>query len=433
MNIIAFEKKKDHLRTRYRYALYERRLIRDGTIAYSRSFIVLKNQYGVIVHFSNFHRYVARYGDAVYRPLASDAREKLLYVCEMLNYVLVDRHDITGAGHVFQIKREMLEAFFRDYALIPLSNGNYRSRQSIEKCVSSVTMFFRRLCLEHGDYMAVSIDQLFVEKPVRGTRGKIVNKLVPDFQVRGIPENKSILRDIPTEAFAILLNQAFKHMPEIAFAICVQAFAGLRPGEAMSVRQEISPIKPGMTVSMIGGMIKSAEIDLSREYALRSDGVVCGRIKRERRQKVHPAFLQAFAVAYERHKAYLKSTGFEPAYCPMFVNRSGKAMTYAAYRGRFKKLVENHLRPALLDHVDAECRLYGLLLCEKPLGLHSLRPWSTVALVLMGEDVAQLQYWRGDASPESALSYLQNKGELVRALNAANNNFAELLIRGVTE
>jgi integrase len=201
----------------------------------------------------------------------------------------------------------------------------------------------------------------------------------------------------------------------------------------MCVRQESSPIKSGMTVSMIGGVMKSAEIDLTREYALRSDGVVCGRIKRERRQKVYPAFLQAFSVAYERHKAYLKSTGFQTAYCPMFVNRNGKAMTYANYRGRFKQLVESHLRPALLNHGDAECQLYGLLLCEKSLGPHSLRHWFSVALVLMGEDVAQLQYWRGDANPESALSYLQNKGELVRALSAANESFAELLIRGVAE
>jgi len=432
MNIITPER-KDTFRTRYRYALYERRLIRDGAMPYSRSFIVLKNQYGIIVHFTCFHKFVATHGDSVYRPIASDMREKLLYVCEMLNYVLIDRYEDTGAAHVFQISREMLEVFFRDYALEALPNGTYRSRQSIEKCVSSVTMFFRKLCREYGDYMAVSTSQLYVEKPIRSGRGKTVNKLVPNFQVRGIPESKRIFRDIPTKVFALLLNQAFKYTPDIAFAICIQAFAGLRPGEAMCLRQESSPLGSGVAISIVGDRTRSAEMDLTREYILRSDGVVCGKIKKERRQKVYPVFLQAFSVAYERHKKYLGSRSFDPEYCPMFVNKYGMAMTYANYRARFKQLVGEHLRPALLNSNDAECRLYGLLLCENSLGLHSLRHWFSVTLVLMGEDVAQLQYWRGDANPESAISYLQNKGELVRELSAANESFAALLRQGVAD
>ena len=431
MNILKIER-EDRLRTRYRYAVYERRLIHDGTMAYSRSFIVLKNQYGVIVHFTGFHKHVASYGDAVYRPFASDIREKLLYVCDMLNYILVDRYETTGAAHVFQISRNMLERFFRDYALEPMPNGRHRSRQSIEKCVSSVTSFFRKLCREYDGYMAVSIDQLYIEKPAHSIRGRGRKKLAPAFRVRGIPENRRIFRDIPTKVFALMLNQAFRYVPEIAFAICAQAFAGLRPGEAMNLRQEISPLGAGITITVIDGALKSAEFDLTREYALRSDGIICGKIKKERRQKVYPAFLSAFATAYERHRKYLATKQFESAYCPMFVNSQGKAMTYANYLGRFKHLVENCLRPALLKHEDAECRLYGQLLYENSLGPQSLRHWFSVALVLMGEDIAQLQYWRGDTSPESALSYLQNKGELMRELAAANESFAELLRNGVT-
>ena len=432
MNIIKPER-RDKLRTRYRYAVYERKLVREGVLQYSRSFIVLKNQYGVIVHFTELHKYVVTYGDAVYRPLASDAREKLLYVCAMLNYVLVDHYESTGAAHVFQIKKDMLEAYFRDFALKMLPNGTYRGRQSIEKCVSSVTLFFRKLCREYSEYMAITIDHLYREKPVYGARGKNHKKLIPDFQVRGIPENKHIFRDVPTKIFALLLNQAFKYTPEIAFAICVQAFAGLRPSEAMNLRQENSPIGAGVIITVIDGMTKSAELDLTREYALRSDGIVCGRIKKERRQKVYPAFLPAFTAAYERHKNYLRSKSFETAYCPMFVNSYGMAMTYANYRGQFKQLIETHLRPELLKHGDAECRLYGQLLYENSLGPHSLRHWFSVALVLMGEDIAQLQYWRGDANPESALSYLQNKGELMQELSAANESFAEILMQGVAD
>jgi site-specific recombinase XerD len=144
-----------------------------------------------------------------------------------------------------------------------------------------------------------------------------------------------------------------------------------------------------------------------------------GKSKKERRQKVRPSFLPAFTAAYERHKDHLSRKRFEAAYCPMFVNSGGMAMTYADYRYRFKQLVERHLRSLSLNHEDAERRLYGQLLYENSLDPHSLRHWFTVSLVLMGEDVAQIQYWRGDTSPGSALSYLQNKGELMRELSAA--------------
>jgi len=430
MNIIAFEK-KDKLRTRYRYAVYVRKLVREGDIPYSRSFIVIKNQYGVIVHFTCFHKYVVTYSDSVYRPIASDIREKLLYVCEMLNHILVGNYENTGAAHVFKINKKMLAEFFQHYALEKLPNESYRSRQSIEKCVTSVTMFFRKLCRKYGEYISLSVDELYNEKSVINIRGKGRKKLIPNFQVRGIPEHKRIFGDIPTKVFAILLNQAFKHTPEIAFAICAQAFAGLRPGEVMNLRQEKSPLGQGLCITIMGEQTKSIELDLTREYALRSDGVICGRIKKERRQKIYPVFLPAFVAAYERHKKHLMSKNFEAEYCPMFVNNQGKAMTYEHYKWLFKQLVEQHLRPMLLNHDDAECRLYGQLLYENSLGLHSLRHWFSVTLVLMGEDIAQLQYWRGDTNPESALSYLQNKGELMRELSAANESFAELLVKGV--
>jgi len=432
MNIIAINK-KDKLCKRYRYAVYVRNLVREDAIPYSRSFIVIKNQYGVIVRFTHFHKYVVTYSDSVYRPIASDVREKLLYVCEMLNHIIVERHKNTGVAHVFQVSKKMLSEFFQHYALEQLPNKSYRSRQSIEKCVSSVTMFFRKLCREYGAYMAISADELYEEKITINNRGKKLKKLIPSFQVRGIPEHKRIFRDIPTKVFVLLLNQAFKHTPEIAFAICVQAFAGLRPGEAMNLRQERSPLGQGLSITIIAGQLKSVELDLTREYALRSDGVICGKIKKERRQKVYPVFISAFATAYERHKKYLESKNFETEYCPMFVNSQGKAMTYANYKWIFSRLIERHLRPLLLNHEDAECRLYGQLLYENKLGPHSLRHWFSVTLVLSGEDVAQLQYWRGDTNPESALSYLQNKGELMRELSAANNSFAEILMKGVTD
>jgi len=235
-------------------------------------------------------------------------------------------------------------------------------------------------------------------------------------------------RELPTKAFKILMNLAFRYSPDISFAMCLQAFAGLRAGEVCNIRQEHSPLGRSITLTKIGDDVRKIEIDLTRELPMRSDGVFCGRIKKERVQRVYPQFIDAFMFAYRRHKHFLSYRQFEPGYCPMFVNERGMAMTYPDYSNRFKALVEGHFRPALLGSGDPECRIYGQLLYENSLVLQSLRHWYSVQLVLRGEDIAQVQYWRGDSSPESALTYIQNKGDLVRELELTGDELIEILL-----
>lgn len=112
----------------------------------------------------------------------------------------------------------------------------------------------------------------------------------------------------------------------------------------------------------------------------------------------------------------------------MFINKNGDAMTYETYRTRFQELINDHLRPYLIRCSDPELRIYGQLLYENQLGTHALRHWFTVQLVLRGEDIGTIQFWRGDSSPESAFTYLQNKGDLTRELTAASDRVMELLI-----
>ena len=57
---------------------------------------------------------------------------------------------------------------------------------------------------------------------------------------------------------------------------------------------------------------------------------------------------------------------------------------------------------------------------ETNISPHIFRHWFSVKLTLFGEDVAGLMYWRGDKSPESALTYLQNKGELEKQYRKVN-------------
>lgn len=408
-----------------RYGVYTfRTATRDGTV-YARSFLVIRNGYGVIVRFTRLQDYA---GFKNYKPITSNAEKKLYYVCGMLNYVLVDHGRRFGIRHVFGITAEMLQEYFDFYASAAKADGVYRSRDSILKCIGAVTAFMANLVWKFGGHMKLSRQDLYRDEIAYDRNGRRYHRAVPLFQAVGMPVRRRIFRDIPYKVFEILIPMAFRYSRDIAFGLCLQAFAGLRAGEVLSVRQECSPLGKGITFTEIGGRVVKAVIDVEQEVLIRDDDVEVSMIKKERLQGVYPAFLKAFCKAYKIHKEYLSGCTFDRDYCPMFINRNGEAMTYESYRIRFHDLVNNHLRPYLIQSADPELRLYGQLLYENQLGTHALRHWFTVQLVLRGEDIGAIQYWRGDSSPDSAFEYLQNKGDLTRELEAAGDRLVELLI-----
>ena len=418
----------DPLELNQRYAVYSIRNTVENSLIYARSFIVIKNGYGVIVRFTHFQEYAGVYVNGTYRPLTSNPEAKLYYICDMLNYCLVDHGAHFGIRHVFSITKEMLAEYFDHYAMEQLSNGSHHSRQSVERCISTVTAFMAKLTSKYGGFMKLRKADLYTEKAVVLKKGKMVKRTVPAFQATGIEDHDGAFRDIPTKAVEMLLPMAFRYARDIAFGLCLQAFAGLRAGEVCNVRQETSPLGPGIRFVEVDGSVREISIDLRRELALRSDGAEVGEIKKERVQLVYPAFRGAFCRAYELHKEYLQGVEFEKEYAPMFVNSRGKAMSYESYRKKFKNLIDGHLRPALLASEDPELRIYGQLLCENSLGTHCLRHWFTVQLVLRGEDIGNIQYFRGDRNPETAFLYLQNKGDLNRELKESNEKLIQFLM-----
>lgn len=132
--------------------------------------------------------------------------------------------------------------------------------------------------------------------------------------------------------------------------------------------------------------------------------------------------------AYEIHKEYLAECVFEKDFCPMCVDSHGYAMTYDNYYRIFKQMIEE-LKPIILNSPDPEISTYGHMLMENNISPHILRHWFSVRLTLYGEDVAGLQFWRGDSSPLSALTYLKNKGELAKQLEVVNNEMFEFMLK----
>ena len=412
-----------------RYAVYSYTSAMPDGIAYTRSFIVVMNGYDVIVRFTRLQDYAGVYQKRTFIPISADPEAKLHYICAMLNFVLVEHGGEFGIRHVFGITREMLEAFFTSYALTPKADGTHKGQDTVERCVRAVTGFMANLSRSYGGFMKLSPDALYREESYFTRRGERKTRSVPNFRIRGIAEVRSSIRDLPTNVFELLIPLAFRYTPDIAFAMVLQAFAGLRAGEALNVRQVDSPLGPGLRFTEIDGRVTSVEIDLTKVYVLRSDGKSVGRIKKPRKQDVFYPFLDAFCTAYQYHLALLEKRPFEAAYAPMFPNEQGKATVYDSYLKRFKGLVKEHLTPLLLSSGDPKLRIYGQKLCENNLTPHSLRHWFTVQLVLRGMDIGEIQHWRGDSSPQSALEYLQNKGDLVRELQETDAKLTALLMK----
>ena len=118
---------------------------------------------------------------------------------------------------------------------------------------------------------------------------------------------------------------------------------------------------------------------------------------------------------------HIENRKYESDYGPLNINRNGKAMTYDTYITRFQKFIKKIL-PELLQNTKPEVSAYGHMLLEYKISPHIFRHWFSVQLVLYGEDLAGLMYWRGDKSPESSLRYLlQWKSEIVKKYKKIND------------
>ena len=82
----------------------------------------------------------------------------------------------------------------------------------------------------------------------------------------------------------------------------------------------------------------------------------------------------------------------------------------------------------MLASDDPQTVNYGHMLQENSISPHILRHWFSVRLTLYGEDVAGLMYWRGDKSPESALTYITNKSELEKQYKLVNNKAFDYML-----
>lgn len=401
-----------------RFSVYKHRLVYDDDKLLVRHFIVLKDEDGFIQKWTDFDKYARGGRTATVRSITSDNSRRCMIACKLLNYVFFDKYHIE---RLVDIEIDMVKEFVRDYGLCRLPDDTEktsRTKESVEMCVREV-MDFILFLIEDDPECKIKKDDLYREEEVTSRRRGTITKRVPVFEVLYKPTARTILRDMPEEAFQIIMDEIVANHRNILMLAALGAFAGLRPSEACNVRRIDSKMGPGIVFKHVDGEVIGVDIDLRYERPLRSDLVNVGGIKKHRIQKVYPAFLEAFMSCYNLYMDFIKDRPYEEEYGPLTTANNGKAYTYYAYRIEFQNAV-NDCIPAMLASHDHKTVNFGFLLLENNISPHILRHWFTVKLLLYGEDEAGLMNWRGDKSVTSAHQYLMNKGELVREFEHIN-------------
>ena len=394
-----------------RFSVYNHKLVYDGDKLIQRQFIVLKDKDDIIVKWTSFNDYAKGGKNSLSRSVYGGHDNRCKTVCILLNYVFFDKYHIK---RLIDIESYMVIEFLNDYGLCRLpwdDETTHRNQASVNKCISTIIDFLEAMIRNNPD-CKMKINELYRSEKVFSKKGKkFVEKKVPVFEVNYKPIETKIFRDLPEKAFQIIMNEIVENHTNILMLAALSAFAGLRPSECCNVRRVDSKLGPGLLFEIVDGEVTNVVIDLTEEKNLRSDLVSVGNIKKERRQKVYPAFLDAFVSCYNTYMDFIEGCLYEHEYGALTNTSVGTAFTYSAYYKEFNKVIKDCI-PKMLNDDDPKIVNYGHLLQEHNISPHIFRHWFSVKLTLYGEDVAGLMNWRGDRSPDSALSYLTNKSEL---------------------
>ena len=398
-----------------RFSIYRHSFVYGNNLIVTKQFIVLNHADGTRT-FTDFHRYVENPNKKV-KKFNEDGNNRFIFINKFLNYAFFT----IGISSLSDLTIDIGRNFLNAYGMHELPDDDeyvHRGKGTVEKCIKAVLDFYINLTNDK-----IKSADLYRYITVRDKYGKAIKKMIPQFDVKYIPSSKEpIFRDIPNKAFTLLFDHIAINHTELLGLVMHQAFAGLRPSEACNVRRIDSPLGAGIRIREVNGKLCGVSIDLRDELNLRSDLLSVGNIKKERIAKVPDIFLSAYKDAYEIYMAYMENKPYEADYGAFSVNGQGRAITYDSYYNKFREIIKEEMIPIYLNSNDDELVLYGQTLMEHSLSPHVFRHWFTVQLVLSGiNEPGILMAFRGDTSPESALTYISNKGELEKQFSKITN------------
>ncbi|NGT94377.1 site-specific integrase [Clostridium perfringens] len=352
------------------------------------------------------------------------------FVCRFLNFVLIDNYSKFKIDEIKKVSIEAGNKFLEEYA-----KGNVGGK---EKSMQTLQKEMNKLCKLYSYIKSIyKKDATKIHKlkwKYRDAKNRV--RYNNHFSLNDNDNERlkfDIFRNMPSEIFEVFLRLSEIHYPELTFAIALQAYAGLRPGEICNVRQSIAPKTPGVTYQKIGSKISAFNINLTKKLPMRADGTNVGGIKKRRTQKVYTPYLTKLQGLYKKHLSILNDCKFDSGYYPMFVNNNGEAITVKSYRDKIERLANVHLKEFLAKSNNVYFRRYAEILTQKKLSPHFLRHYFTVLLVLDGLTPHEIASWRGDKSLDTSLIYCRDKDDLLRNIKELNGDIVEDILTGADD
>ena len=345
------------------FSIYEHSLVIGENQLITRKFIVLKRNKKQIVAWTDFHKYIRSGKNKLAHKVSDDGNMRFYHVVKLLNYAFFEKYHIK---RLTDINVLIVKDFLNDYGMGTLpGDTKTRTEDTVNVCIRHIIDFLEAFIEANPNKCAIRKKDLYKEQKVYSTRKRrMETRKVPVFEVLYTSRPREIFRDMPDSVFSILMNLIMEKHKDILMLAALGAFAGMRPSECCNVRRNDSALGPGIRFVLVDGEIEDIIIDLTEELNLRSDLKPIGAIKKERTQRVYPAFLKVFYECYQIYMDYMEGHKYEADYGALTVNKQGKAITYDNYYMKFRKVIEE-LIPELLKCDDAEAVNYGHLLIKE--------------------------------------------------------------------
>ena len=401
-----------------RFGIYTHLVVINKTGEIAERYLIVLKKGNRIINWTDFHKYIRSSKTKLSHQLNENNKQRTKNIVKLLNYVFFEKYHI---HKLEDINIQMVQRYLNEYGMCNLPNDDdltHRKQSTVDVCITHIIDFLVEFIRDKNSGCKFKEKELYrVEKVWSKHRMTFVERKVPTFTINTANEyDDKIFRDIPTDAFAIIMNNIYFNHPRILMLAANSAFAGCRPSESCNIRREDSKLGPGIMIEYIDDKVENITLDLRYELNLRSDGVVVGRIKKHRLQKVYHGLMSNWIECYNRYNKFNEGRKYEAEYGPLTTNNVGMAMTYQTYYDEFRSAVKEVI-PEMLADDNPEVVFYGNLLATHRISPHILRHWFTVYLVLNGAELNDLMYWRGDRTPESSEVYLNNKSDIVKKHN----------------
>ena len=434
MNIITFPKEE---RKNFKFISRDTNIKNDEDNNYDAypSIILIDERYNIPVVYTGYERYIQPLS-ASYANKGGTLSKKSFFICHFLNFILYETIiNSINECTLNDIRQYMIYSKKKD-------NGEFYAKETWERRIDAVLAFLRSYYVNFCNYyqFGYSGNELQTHTIVNddNMRKRVILVKNIELNVKSPTSNHKKNRVLMHGYLELLLFEAKKYDPMIALAIALQAYSGIREGEVVNLSCGGITEKRGAFSSLA-----SIELDLNQkakfweEYNRKTPP---GEFKKKqtRTQKVYDSFIKEVHQMYEAHIDMLQAKGLSTkADSPLFVNKHGKPMTVETYKKRVKDLFYNYFLPKLKascyqSSTWAENAAHIEVYEKEYPGAHMFRHWFTMYLLTKaGLDVAEVQKWRNDHSPESMSSYIHENEDLIKAYRESAYSFQRDIIERI--